>query len=376
MQQDQTSVETPVTTGDLEQQGSQERHRFLTLDAMRGVAALIVVVYHFRGLMGGFPFVHGYLAVDFFFMLSGFVLTFAFQSKLDVGLKTVTFMKQRVVRLYPLYFLGLTLGLLDTVLQETRNHVSAWSTAEDYLLGAMLIPVWNVFHAGITGLSTPLDPPEWSIICELISNLIYGVVFRRRGWAMLLSIVMVSGLPFALYAVHNGTLHVGWGSNRYLSPVLRVTFSFFMGIAVYRVWRSGRVAFSVPAYLPILLLMLSLSVPQWGHRIAVEELLLVGGIFPLLLLLGAQARPWRRMDGVFAGAGAISYPVYVLQVPLVGPFSHVWIRLRGHVPDLDAPWSGIAMLVSLGLLSWGLLALYDSPVRAMLGRWLREGPAR
>jgi len=59
------------------------------------------------------------------------------------------------------------------------------------------------------------------------------------------------------------------------------------------------------------------------------------------------------LEGVFAGAGAISYPVYVLHVPLVGPFSHVWIVLRGHVPDVDAPWSGIAMLVSLGLLSWG-----------------------
>ncbi len=102
-------------------------HRFLALDAMRGVAALIVVFFHSPGLFGRFLFTRGYLAVDFFFMLSGFVLTFAFQSKLDAGLKTVTFVKQRLVRLYPLYFLGLTLGLLDAVFQRTSGQFSGWN---------------------------------------------------------------------------------------------------------------------------------------------------------------------------------------------------------------------------------------------------------
>jgi peptidoglycan/LPS O-acetylase OafA/YrhL len=362
--------ERPVDRG----QGLVPAHRFLVLDGLRGVAALIVAMHHLPYLFGGRFFARAHLAVDFFFMLSGFVLTFAFQTKLDRGMSTGAFLKRRLIRLYPLYLLGLTLGLVVLLVRRESSHLSAGQMGMLYVLGSLMVPAWTVFGRA-WDMIVPFDFPEWSIVYELVANTLHALLLRRRGWMYLLGLIGLSGSLFAVYALRTGDMNVGFQSNTALGPVLRVTFAYFLGVAIYRVWQSGRVRLAVPAVVPVTLFLLCLYAPQWGQHPVEGGLLMEALAFPLVLLLGAQARPWRRMDGVFAGAGAISYPVYVLHVPLVGPFSHVWIRLRGHVPDLDAPWSGIAMLVSLGLLSWGLLALYDSPVRAMLGRWLREGPA-
>ena len=290
-------------------------HRFLVLDALRGVAALIVVAYHVPQLFGGLYFPRGYLAVDFFFMLSGFVLSFAFQPKLDRGLSTAGFLKQRLLRLYPLYLLGLTLGLLHTLLQNRADHhLSGGQIFLLYVLGGMMVPAWRVFGHAWANI-VPFDPPEWSILYEMVANVIHSLTFRRRGWVFLLCVVGVSGVLFASYVLRVGEMHVGWQTEYALGPILRVTFSYFLGIAVYRVWRSGRVAIAVPAYAPILLLMICTGVPQWHRQPVVGDLATVALIFPVLLLLGAGARRMPRLDRVFTVVGAISYPVYVLHMP-------------------------------------------------------------
>jgi peptidoglycan/LPS O-acetylase OafA/YrhL len=81
-------------------------HQFATLDGLRGVAAIAVTSLHFRFELGKFLLPHSYLAVDFFFVLSGFVLAYAYEDRLSEGMKPIQFLRLRVIRLYPLYLIG------------------------------------------------------------------------------------------------------------------------------------------------------------------------------------------------------------------------------------------------------------------------------
>ena len=90
---------------------AHSRNRYITLDAMRGIAALFVVARHFSGLRGAADPQFSFLAVDLFFLLSGFVLSFSYDERIAAGMSPAAFLMKRIIRLYPLYFLGIALGI-------------------------------------------------------------------------------------------------------------------------------------------------------------------------------------------------------------------------------------------------------------------------
>ncbi|MGA8939854.1 MAG: acyltransferase [Acidobacteriaceae bacterium] len=169
--------------------GSQleKPHKFENLDALRGVAAILIVVFHIRPLFGNSPlFGRAYLAVDLFFMLSGFVLSFAYQQKLDNGLPTTTFLKLRLIRLYPLYLIGLFLGFIYTATQVHYQHSSPG------MLGSFLMLVPALFFlpipapTSLPNVAFPYDLPAWSLFSELIANLLHALLLRKRSTRTLL----------------------------------------------------------------------------------------------------------------------------------------------------------------------------------------------
>src|SRR5271170_6431289 len=89
------------------------RHVLVTMDGVRGVAAICVMLGHFVVPLGVNHVLvsSSFFAVDIFFCLSGFVLCYSYEDRLDHGLSAIDFIKLRLIRLYPIYIAGLALGV-------------------------------------------------------------------------------------------------------------------------------------------------------------------------------------------------------------------------------------------------------------------------
>lgn len=349
----------------------QHPHRFVTLDLLRGVAALVVVYFHTHALFGPILFPHGYLAVDFFFMLSGFVMMSAYGKKLDAGWPTFTFLKARFARLYPLYFLGLSLGFLFGTLFYlfNREHRFVSALIPLYLLGLGFIPLLRG-PAGPGSYLYPLDTPTWSLFFELIANLLQALFLRRRSVRALLSVVLLSGLALALCALHRNTMNLGHTRDTFFYGFARVSFSYTGGMLLYRLWNRGAVRRRWSPITSALTLIILLGCPMPAAYAGAYDLAVTLIGFPVILILSASAVPPKPLAGTCLLLGNASYAIYVLHVPLTS-----WLgQLQRHVPllrPLRAPWTGALNLIILLALSLMLDRIYDLPTRAYLRKTLR-----
>lgn len=200
------------------------RHRFVALDGMRGIAALVVVAWH----AGATRFIPGgYLAVDLFFVLSGFVLAHAFEGR--QGWRA--FMVARLKRLYPLYIAGLVMGALSARLYLLPDG-RFWTTVG---AGAAMLPTlvaWGVYRP------YPFDPPAWSLLFELLVNAVWFALTPWLSLRLMGGIIVVSGACLAAVIVQSHGAAVGDAGPMFLPMVfVRATFSFFVGVACYRLWK-------------------------------------------------------------------------------------------------------------------------------------------
>lgn len=350
----------------------QKPHQFVTLDGLRGVAALTVVLFHMSPLFGlsmfheGY-FREGYLAVDFFFLLSGFVITYAYQQKLDRGLPTMEFLKTRMVRLYPLYFLGLLIGGAFSVVQmhaASPRH-TPWGIAGVFLLGALWIPT-PVTFLGFSSDMFPLNSPAWSLFYELCVNIVHALFVRKKGWMYLGAVILISGLALVVGTEHLHTIDVGYDRQGILYGFPRVIFSYFMGNRLFALWKSGRVRFRIPALGSALILLVVLGVPVSSSLHVRYDLIVTLLVFPVLLLASVSAQPPRRLVKLFQAMGKASYAIYVLHVPLDRFLERSWAHFAGHTATRDAPWSGISFMLLIVVAAFIADSFYDLPVRTYL----------
>jgi peptidoglycan/LPS O-acetylase OafA/YrhL len=336
--------------------------RYVTLDAMRGVAAIAVVAYHaddYFGYKFGAP-----LAVDFFFVLSGFVVAHAYDGHLSSKMSFSQFMEKRAIRLYPLYFLGQLIGLFAAILclWLGRPNFALWELAASFLLGILWLP--SPFQ-GITRRLFPLNNPSWSLFWEVIVNAAYGFFHKRLSTAVLFGIATAGGLGILYYAVtaHNTDVGTNWGSVP--GGAARAAFSFSIGVLLCR-HRAGIPAwFGRAGPLPLLgLLGAYLLIPQ--H--VLTDLFFIGVVSPFIVAAGS------RVSGddlaVFRFLGAISFPIYAVHRPLLDPLAIVAERLP--VPD---PVIGMAYVIATICFAW-LLVSVDAKVRAYLTRQANRRGAR
>lgn len=244
----------------MDKSSADSPHKFLTLDALRGVAAIVVVAFHlFHFIYGGKVIAHGYLAVDFFFLLSGFVLALAYQDRLDAGWSTRSFLKVRLIRLYPLYILGIVLGL------ATAMRLAKFGAATQSLRMYAILAGLAVFMLPNVSLpmadAYPLDFPVWSLIVEILANLFHGIALRRRSDRFLAGIVIVSGLLLLGSVKLTGTMDFGSGSGYLTLTLPRILFSYTLGMLLFRVWKRGKLRFHIPFLLSPVLLILALTMP-------------------------------------------------------------------------------------------------------------------
>ena len=341
--------------------------RYATLDGLRGVAAGLVVCYHthlFRGSAAITP--HGYLAVDFFFMLSGFVIASAYQEKLEAGFTVADFVTQRVIRLYPVALAGILLGALRLVSLYVISPVDSESAqwiALALLLNVVILPV--VSQTRFRGELFPTNGPMWSLFGELLVNL---------GWSILVvlksSIIVIVFLTIASGIVLYSTMHetpiddLGWESKFLLGATSRVLFSFLLGTLIYRFRGvlqnlSKGSGILLPA-LSMTALLLVLGMPWFGGG---WDALAIFLFLPAILTLGVVCGREPETP-VRSFMGEISYPLYAIHFPL-------FLLLSGF-RDSIFPSLSVPAVISIGVLSVLLVATalnhFDKRLRTRLSR--------
>lgn len=348
------------------------KSKYETLDGLRGVAALAVVFVHGGSLaVGHLP--SASLAVDLFFLMSGFVIAHAYEAKLLAGMSFARFMRVRLVRLYPLYIAGTMLTVSYLVLSRFVGH-------EPALIGFSELGRQTLF--AIVGLPVPsADPgqpifpllfPAWSLFFEVLVNAAYAIFVRRLGTQTLWCILIASACALAVSTVHFGTLDVGWQWRTLVGGVPRVLFSFTAGVLLYRL-KDTLPRFSVPPAAIVAAATALLAILPAGAFGIVYNLLLVLVGLPAVVALAIQNEPV-RLRPLYVWGGAISYPLYALHLPLIS-WGSAAMKTVG-VPM--AWWLGALLIAGIVVAAWIASKIFDEPVRralSPLGRKPLPGPA-
>jgi peptidoglycan/LPS O-acetylase OafA/YrhL len=351
-----------------------EHRLFTTLDGMRFVAALLVVTRHVPPVFGDDLFPENYLAVDLFFVLSGFVIANAYERKLlSDSMSVLTFLRIRAIRLYPLYLLGITLGVSASLVAHSYSPVRL---AYHSLASLLLIPNPD----GLNGLF-PLDIPAWSLFLEASVNVVYVLALRWLVGGRLILVIAAAALALvAIEAVLHHNLNVGWTLRTLPLGSARVAFSFYVGVLIHRFHarlsadnRRSRSGNAVPLLLvACVAAVLTCRLPAF--LAPSFEIVVVTCLFPSIVLAGIQFQPTGGSAQAFRLGGLLSYAIYVIHAPL----SALVLAACQTVPGVDVQahpiWAGFAFTIGLVSVCFAVDAFYDAPLRRALGRVSHRGP--
>ena len=368
---------------------SDSKPHYALLDGLRGVAALLVVWYHvFEGFQfaGGKAVIdginHGYLAVDFFFILSGFVIGYAYDDRFAEGRLTLwQFFRRRLIRLHPMVVMGALIGFVSFALTGFERWDGTSAGIGLSLLA--LLAAWLMLPAvpGMprevrgNGEMFPLNGPCWSLFFEYIGNIVYALVIRRLGTRCLAILAAALSCALAWFAVTNqsgyGSIGVGWtiDSVNVLGGSLRMLCPFTIGLLMSRVFRPMKIrgAFWICA----IVLLLLFHVPfieggePWSWNGVFESVCIIG-VFPVIVWAAASGKTTDRLSTrLCTFLGDISFPLYIVHYPLMYAF-YLWL-IHTKQYTLGETWPvALAVVAASVLLAWVCLKFYDVPVR----RWL------
>lgn len=348
------------------------------LDGLRGLAAIAVIFLHGSEIFL-LPWVprNAYLAVDFFFLLSGYVLAKNFDRRLRAGWIS-SFMSLRLIRLYPLVVAGSFIGFVVLLCRSVlARALSLQEVTANSICSLLLLPTPPLFRS--TWSIYPNDPPLWSLFYELLVNLLYAVIGRWLTDRRLAVLVVAAALALGSTVVILGT--ADFALDHFELAGLRVLFSFFLGVGMYRVQQAaslqplwGVVSRGSGLVVPLSFLILAVVFFSPVPLSADYALVSIFVVFPVLLAL-AQASEGGRWSGIFLWLGLISYPIYALHQPFFRLASGVLF----HSSPLPTRLMGFAgATLAAVLLAWISAVAYDAPVRAWLtaltsGRGLPAG---
>ena len=357
----------------------QSKPHYDLLDGLRGVAALMVIVYHVFECFDWTPLPHGYLAVDFFFVLSGFVIGYAYDSRWKEGLTVGHFFKRRLIRLHPMVIIGAIFGAICFIVQGSvrwdGTHVSPGWVMVAMLLSMLMLPLYPGAAADVRGNGElfPLNGPSWSLFFEYIGNILYALLLRRLPTRWLALLAALSGACLTYIAVHDGYLGVGWSmvDNGLWTGLVRMLFPYTMGMLMARVFKPIKKVHGVFWICAIVILMvgclpLLLGDLQPWHN-GLYDAICVIAVFPCLVWLGASQLSVGTMTGhVSHVLGELSYPLYAVHYPLMYLF-YAHIGFDGNlvpISKMNEVWPVAVMLpVACILLAWLCWRFYDRPLR-------------
>lgn len=375
----------------------ESKPRYEILDGLRGVAAVLVVCFHFFetyfSMAPNQPINHGYLAVDFFFALSGFVIGYAYDDRWD-KMSTWSFFKRRLIRLHPMVIFGTFFGAVMFYFGSCSTFTLIDKTPWYVVLGVMLwcftlIPLPNSMDIRGWGETNPLNGPAWTLQWEYIANILYALVIRRFSklvlgicvalFAMLTLILCLNIDIFGVLAARSWASYTvigGWSTtpDQLQVGATRLLYPFFSGLFLSRMnWvikvRGG-------FWWCSLLIVILLCMPwmgigtegdsRWTNGLYEAFVILI--CFPLIVSIGAGSSvKGGKSQAINKFLGDISFPLYITHYPLI------YMQMSWVDKHRDAPLSqhifvaACILLLAIGF-AYAAFRLYDMPVR----EWLKS----
>ncbi len=343
------------------------RQHFEILDGLRGIAAVSVVIFHFMEI--AVPdyeksfIAHSYLAVDFFFCLSGFVIAYAYDNRLEkIGIGS--FLKLRLIRLHPLVIIGAIIGLLAFIFDPFSNLHQQYADKlwPMFIASCFMIPYpivrerfFNLFH---------LNPPTWSLFWEYVVNIVYAIVLIRLPKKILWVLAVVAAGALCYEAHRTTNLSGGWGGDNILGGFIRVSYSFLAGILVYR---SRWIIQSKLGFLSVGLLTFAVFVFPFikAYNWIIDPAIVIFYL-PFLVALGAGATLRPAFAKLCRFSGEISYPLYMVHYPFIWIFMSYVEKFKPTIGQMTPII--IIGTVSMILLAYVVMIGIDIPVR----KWLKN----
>lgn len=354
------------------------------LDGLRGVAAILVVAFHiFEAFSGGNRFVqiinHGYLAVDFFFLLSGFVVAYAYDDRWG-KMTQWEFYKRRLIRLQPMVIMGMIIGALfyyfqaSDILFPMIAGMEVWKVILTMIIGFTLLPVPPSMEIRGWGEMHPLNGPAWSLFFEYIANILYALIFRKFSNKVLSVFVLIFAGLLINYTVFGpkGDVIGGWSLNLEQLNVgfTRLLYPFFAGILLSRLGKLIHIKGAF--WICSLMITVILALPRFGDESSlwmngIYESICIILLFPLIVAIGAGGEIKNPFSlKICKVLGDISYPIYITHYPLIYWYT-AWV-VDNKVSIQNGYLPGIGVLIASIIIAYLCLKLYDEPVR----NWLQK----
>ena len=398
----------------------ESKPRYEILDGLRGVAALMVVIFHlfetYNAKIGTQIINHGYLAVDFFFVLSGFVIGYAYDDRWD-KMTTWGFFKRRLTRLHPMVIAGTLIGaclffLGDKPGLNVIGECPGWKFALCIVMGLLMLPCGKGLDIRGFSETSSLNGPSWTLMYEYIGNILYAFILRRLPKYALVILCVICAVftldltlgigifqfPPAEMVQPDGSISYSTGAHYNviggwsLTPdqiyigATRLMYPFLCGLLISRMLRAG-IKDSNPSGSPLharggfwwcsLILVAVFSIPQLGGKPCIADgiyqAIAILLLFPIVVMLGAGSRTTdERSTRICNFLGDLSFPLYITHYPLV------YIQMAWAPDHFESPlWTQIVFNAGIMLLAifiaWACFKLYDAPVRLWLTEhWLKR----
>ena len=356
------------------------------LDGLRGVAAITVVWFHiFEAFATSHldqRINHGYLAVDFFFVLSGFVIGYAYDDRWG-KMKTKDFIKRRVIRLHPMVVMGAIIGAVMFYWQGCPvwdvSKVTIGALFMATFINALLLPATPGTEIRGLGEMYPWNGPGWSLFFEYIGNILYALFIHKFSTRVLAVLVFLAGCGLALFAIGGpyGDICAGFSltGTEFTAGSLRLLFSFSAGLLLFRIFKPVKVKGAF--WICSLSIIALLSVPRLGGA----EYLWMNGVydtvcfavfFPFLVYLGASGKTTDKYTTrICKFLGDISYPLYMVHYPFIYLY-YAWVK-NGNLTFQESFPGALGVVIGSIVLAYGCLKFYDIPVRKYLAnRFLKH----
>ncbi len=391
----------------------ETKTHYLILDGLRGAAALMVLWYHvFEGFAfaGGTAietFNHGHLGVDFFFMLSGFVISYAYDDRwkttrlhdnkttsggvLSVG----AFFKRRLIRLQPMVIMGALIGLITYLIQGgvrwDGTQMSFHWIMIAFFLAMFLIPAYPgaAYDVRGNGEMYPLNGPSWSLFFEYIGNILYALFIRKLSNKQLAALVVTTGLLWIAFVVFDisgyDMIGIGWTLDavNFFGGLLRMMFPFTLGMLLARNFNVKSQKSKVEGFcfksfitknifwIAIVVMFVLFSMPYISRTgdisiNGIYELACIIFVFPFIVWFGASGNITNKLSTkVCKFLGDISYPLYIVHYPVMYLF-YSWL-IDNKLYTLGETWQIVVLVMATNIaLAYACLKLYDEPIRKRL----------
>ena len=361
------------------------------LDGLRGVAAILVLFYH---IFEGFSFAevtngdgdgiirvlnHGHIAVDFFFILSGFVISYAYDDRWK-KMSTWQFFKRRLIRLHPMLVMGAIIGTMAFAFVGFEKW-DGTTAPMGWVMTAMLLTIFMIpavpgvpYEVRGNGEMFPLNGPAWSLFFEYIGNILYALIIRRLSTRMLAILTVILGCLHAWFFVGNisgyDMVGVGWTIDEinFWGGLVRMLFPFTIGMLLARIFKPRKIkgAFWICSIMLIALFSVP-YIPSAGNISinSLYEVVCIATIFPFIVWVGACGISSGKTAKINRQLGEISYPLYIVHYPIMYIF-YAWLIENNIYNIEECPGAATIVVASSIILAHLCLKLYDEPIRRRL----------